>query len=67
MTKLRFLLCSLLAAEGREQAESLAGRSSLVPVPTGIAAGSPAGPGRLLSPARDGTDGFFVARWRRPC
>ena len=28
-------------------------------------AGRAAGPGRLLSPARDGTDGFFVARWRR--
>ena len=27
----------------------------------------PPGPGRLLSPARDGTDGFFVARWQRPC
>ena len=27
--------------------------------------GVPPGAGLLLSPARDGTDGFFVARWRR--
>jgi 16S rRNA (cytosine967-C5)-methyltransferase len=25
------------------------------------------GPGRLLTPGHDGTDGFFVARLRRPC
>ena len=30
-------------------------------------AGRQAGDGVLLTPARDGTDGFFVARWRRPC
>ena len=62
-----YAVCSLLAEEGRGQAEALAGRSSLVPEPLPIAAGRPAGPGCLLSPARDGTDGFFVARWRRPC
>ena len=62
-----YAVCSLLAEEGRGQAEALAGRSSLVPEPLPIAAGRPAGPGSLLSPARDGTDGFFVARWRRPC
>ena len=26
-----------------------------------------AGAGVLLTPGHDGTDGFFVARWRRPC
>ena len=62
-----YAVCSLLAEEGRDQAEALARRSSLVPEPLPIAAGRPAGAGRLLSPARDGTDGFFVARWRRPC
>ena len=62
-----YAVCSLLAEEGRDQAEALAGRSSLVPEPPPIQAGRPAGPGRLLSPRRDGTDGFFVARWRRPC
>ena len=62
-----YAVCSLLAEEGRDQAEALAARSSLVPEPPPIHAGRPAGPGRLLSPRRDGTDGFFVARWRRPC
>ena len=55
-------------AEGRAQAEALAERrSSLVPETVFMPAGRPAGPGILLSPGRDGTDGFFVARWRRPC
>ena len=62
-----YAVCSLLAEEGRAQAEALGVRSSLVPEPPAIAAGRPAGTGRLLSPGRDGTDGFFVARWRRPC
>ena len=65
--RLVYAVCSLLAEEGRDQAEALAARSSLVPEPLAIAAGRAAGPGRLLSPAHDGTDGFFVARWRRPC
>jgi len=29
--------------------------------------GRDAGSGRLLTPGHDGTDGFFVARWRAPC
>ena len=62
-----YAVCSLLAGEGRDQAAALTGRSSLVPEETGIAAGRCAGSGRLLQPGSDGTDGFFVARWRRPC
>jgi len=62
-----YAVCSLLAEEGRDQAERFSGRSSLVSEPPLIPAGRPAGAGTLLSPARDGTDGFFVARWRRPC
>jgi len=62
-----YAVCSLLAGEGRAQAEALTRRSSLVSTPPSIGAGRPAGPGLLLSPMRDGTDGFFVARWRRPC
>ena len=62
-----YAVCSLLAEEGREQAAALAARSSLVPEPPAIAAGRSAGTGLLLSPGHDGTDGFFVARWRRPC
>jgi 16S rRNA (cytosine967-C5)-methyltransferase len=60
-----YAVCSLLAEEGRDQAGALALRSSLVPEPLAIAPGRCSGSGRLLSPARDGTDGFFVARWRR--
>jgi 16S rRNA (cytosine967-C5)-methyltransferase len=62
-----YAVCSILAEEGRDQAETLGGRSSLVSAPPAIVAGRTAGPGLLLSPARDGTDGFFVARWQRPC
>ncbi len=62
-----YAVCSLLAVEGRDQAARLGARSSLVPEPLPIAAGRDAGSGRLLSPARDGTDGFFIARWQRPC
>jgi len=62
-----YAVCSLLAEEGRAQAEALTARSSLVPEPLAMAIGRSAGSGTLLSPARDGTDGFFVARWRMPC
>jgi 16S rRNA (cytosine967-C5)-methyltransferase len=65
--RLVYAVCSLLAEEGRDQAEALTRRSSLVPESLPIAAGTPSGPGLLLNPARDGTDGFFVARWQRPC
>jgi 16S rRNA (cytosine967-C5)-methyltransferase len=65
--KLVYAVCSLLAEEGRDQAEALTGRSSLVPEPLPIPAGLASGAGLLLSPARDGTDGFFVARWQRSC
>lgn len=65
--RLVYAVCSLLAEEGRDQAEALTLRSSLVPEPLPIPIGTPSGPGLLLSPARDGTDGFFVARWHRPC
>ena len=62
-----YAVCSLLEEEGRAQAESFSQRSSLVPEPLPIQAGIDAGSGRLLGPAHDGTDGFFVARWRAPC
>jgi 16S rRNA (cytosine967-C5)-methyltransferase len=65
--RLVYAVCSLLASEGRNQAAALTARSSLVPEPVPINAGTPSGTGLLLSPARDRTDGFFVARWRRPC
>jgi 16S rRNA (cytosine967-C5)-methyltransferase len=60
-------VCSMLAGEGPRQADALSARSSMVPETVPIEAGRAAGGGRLLSPAHDGTDGFFVARWRAPC
>jgi len=62
-----YAVCSLLGEEGRDQAAALCARSSLVPERLSMSVGRPAGPGVLLSPARDGTDGFFVARWQSPC
>ncbi|MDB5692562.1 MAG: RsmB/NOP family class SAM-dependent methyltransferase [Alphaproteobacteria bacterium] len=62
-----YAVCSILAAEGRRQAESFSGRSAMVPEEVAIGFGRAAGPGRLLTPGHDGTDGFFVARWRAPC
>jgi 16S rRNA (cytosine967-C5)-methyltransferase len=62
-----YAVCSLLADEGRGQAEAFQGRSAMVPELGAMAVGRAAGPGRILTPAQDGTDGFFVARWRAPC
>jgi 16S rRNA (cytosine967-C5)-methyltransferase len=62
-----YAVCSLLADEGRGQAEAFGSRSAMVAEEPGMTAGRAAGPGRILTPARDGTDGFFVARWRAPC
>ena len=66
--RLGFAVCSLLAEEGRDQAAAFARRrSSFVSIDDAMAAGRAAGDGRLLTPGHDGTDGFFVARWRAPC
>lgn len=62
-----YAVCSLLEGEGRGQAAAFSARSSLVEAPLSIPAGRAAGPGVLLTPGHDRTDGFFVARWRRPC
>jgi 16S rRNA (cytosine967-C5)-methyltransferase len=62
-----YAVCSLLREEGRDQAEAFAGRSAMVPERPPIAGGRAAGAGAILSPRHDGTDGFFVARWRAPC
>lgn len=63
-----YVTCSLLAEEGQGQADAFARRrSSFVSELPPISWGRPAGPGRLLTPAHDRTDGFFVARWRAPC
>jgi 16S rRNA (cytosine967-C5)-methyltransferase len=66
--RLVYAVCSLLTDEGRGQAESFGRRHpSWVQTDPAIAAGNPCGPGRMLVPARDGTDGFFIACWRAPC
>ena len=63
-----YAVCSLLSREGAGQIEDFLGRrSSWIVEETPIAAGRLDGAGRLLTPAHDGTDGFFVARWRAPC
>jgi 16S rRNA (cytosine967-C5)-methyltransferase len=62
-----YAVCSLLTDEGRGQAAAFQGRSAMVPEALAMAGGRAAGAGRMLSPAHDGTDGFFVARWRAPC
>jgi 16S rRNA (cytosine967-C5)-methyltransferase len=61
-----YAVCSLLAAEGRQQAENFVRRSAFIPDSAFMTAGRSAGDGRLLTPAHDGTDGFFVARWQAP-
>ncbi|MDQ0251262.1 16S rRNA (cytosine967-C5)-methyltransferase [Sphingomonas kyeonggiensis] len=61
------VVCSLLDAEGAGQAEAFLARHPGWEVePLALGAGSPRGPGLRFTPLRDSTDGFFVARMRRP-
>ena len=63
-----YATCSILAREGAEQAEAFLGRHSSWSVQgLPIDGGRSDGPGRLLTPGHDATDGFFIARFRRPC
>lgn len=63
-----YATCSILAREGAGQAEAFLGRHSSWSVQgLPIDGGRKDGPGRLLTPGHDATDGFFVARFRRPC
>ena len=62
-----YAVCSLLSEEGRDQAAAFTARSGLLSESVPVEAGRDAGSGRLLTPGHDGTDGFFIARWRRPC
>jgi 16S rRNA (cytosine967-C5)-methyltransferase len=63
-----YAVCSVLAAEGREQAEALdRRRSGLISDPPAMEGGRACGPGLLLTPGHDDTDGFFIARWRTAC
>ena len=66
--RLVYAVCSLLSREGAGQIDRfLEDRSSWISEETAISAGRPDGPGRLLTPGHDLTDGFFVARLRRSC
>ncbi|MDP9424324.1 MAG: RsmB/NOP family class I SAM-dependent RNA methyltransferase [Pseudomonadota bacterium] len=61
-----YATCSIIRAEGADQARNFLGRHSSwivqdVPFDGGRADGS----GRLLTPAHDATDGFFVARFAK--
>ena len=66
--RLVYAVCSLLSREGAGQIDRfLEARSSWISEETPIAGGRLDGVGRLLTPGHDQTDGFFVARLRRPC
>lgn len=63
-----YAVCSIIAAEGAEQAGNFLGRrSSWIVQDMAFAGGRADGPGRLLTPKHDATDGFFVARFVRSC
>jgi len=63
-----YVVCSLLADEGLNQIESfLVEHAGWGAAPLTLPLGHAAGQGILLTPARDGTDGFFIARLQAPC
>lgn len=60
-----YAVCSLLAREGRDQADAFLSRhSGFVAEDIPMDVGRLDGVGRLLTPGHDGTDGFFIARFR---
>ena len=60
-----FVTCSLLDEEGADQfAAFLTRHPAMVQMPLDLGAGEVRGAGIRLSPAHDGTDGFFVASAR---
>jgi 16S rRNA (cytosine967-C5)-methyltransferase len=66
--RLVYAVCSLLSREGAGQIDVFLERhSSWISEETAITAGRLEGGGHLLTPGHDRTDGFFVARLRRPC
>lgn len=66
--RLVYAVCSLLREEGEMQIEAfLEAQPDWTADALPFAMGLPAGPGRRLTPAHDGTDGFFVASLVCPC
>lgn len=66
--RLVYAVCSLLGREGAGQAEAFLSRHSLWKADDPLVDGGRLdGVGRLLTPAHDNTDGFFIARFVRPC
>jgi 16S rRNA (cytosine967-C5)-methyltransferase len=64
--RLVYVTCSLLDAEGASQAARFVDRHRIAweATPLAMPLGAPRGIGTRLSPYRDGTDGFFIARFR---
>ncbi len=63
-----YAVCSLLTREGAGQAQAFLGSHSDWTAQDIVGdVGRLDGCGRLLSPGHDSTDGFFVARLRKPC
>ena len=63
-----YAICSLLTREGAGQVATFLGSHSGWSAQDILAQiGRADGQGRLLSPARDRTDGFFIARLDKPC
>ena len=63
-----YAVCSILAREGAGQAAVFLGRRSSWTAQDALdGMGRRDGPGRLLTPGHDSTDGFFVARFAAPC
>ena len=61
-----YAVCSLLSREGADQIAAFLGRhSGWVAQDPLDGVGRIEGPGRLLTPGHDGTDGFFIARLAR--
>ncbi len=63
-----YTTCSILSREGAVQAQNFFGRhSSWKAQDVAFDGGRADGPGRLLTPGHDATDGFFIARFVAPC
>ena len=66
--RLVFVTCSVLDAEGADQAAAFLSRhGDWRAERLALGAGETRGEGTRLTPARDGTDGFFIARFGKLC